>query len=111
MATYLLATDADWIVEQVQAALGTSQTTWILCRNGRAVRAAYTYGSPRVGDVTFYETYMPVLYRVVNNDDIVPHVPLRWMLVGLRLSNDLMQTTLVSGLKPRSRTGCARMKV
>jgi DNA-binding response OmpR family regulator len=42
MATYLLATDADWIVEQVQAALGTRETTWILCRNGRAVRAAVT---------------------------------------------------------------------
>jgi DNA-binding response OmpR family regulator len=40
MATYLLATDADWIVEQVQAALGTRDTTWILCRSGRAVRAA-----------------------------------------------------------------------
>jgi DNA-binding response OmpR family regulator len=42
MATYLLATDADWIVEQVQAALGSRETTWILCRNGRAVRAAVT---------------------------------------------------------------------
>jgi triacylglycerol lipase len=47
------------------------------------VRAVYTYGSPRVGDVAFYEGYRPVNSRFVNNNDLVPHVPLETLLVGV----------------------------
>jgi len=40
----------------------------------------YTFGSPRVGDAAFANAYDGMIpegrrYRVVNNDDIVPHVP------------------------------------
>src|SRR5262249_30799717 len=37
---YLLATDADWIVEQVHAALDGPEVGWTLCRSGREVRGA-----------------------------------------------------------------------
>jgi DNA-binding response OmpR family regulator len=36
----LLATDADWIVEEVTAALGGSDTTFTVCRDGRTVAGA-----------------------------------------------------------------------
>ena len=39
-AHYLLATDADWIVDQVGAALGGPDVRWTVCRAGRAVRNA-----------------------------------------------------------------------
>jgi hypothetical protein len=50
-----------------------------------AVRAVYTYGSPRVGDPDFYSDYAPVAYRFVNNNDVVPHVPLEYMAVPVSL--------------------------
>ena len=34
---YLLATDADWIVDEVTAALGGDDVTFAVCREGRAV--------------------------------------------------------------------------
>jgi DNA-binding response OmpR family regulator len=37
---YLLATDADWIVEQVGAALDGSDVRWTVARAGRSVRGA-----------------------------------------------------------------------
>ncbi|MGA2619748.1 MAG: lipase family protein [Thermoguttaceae bacterium] len=52
---------------------------------GFAVRAVYTFGSPRVGDPDFYRAYTPVAYRFVNNNDIVPHVPLEYMVVPVPL--------------------------
>jgi len=42
---------------------------------------SYTYGSPRVGDKKFQEDYnknVPKTYRMQNDEDIVPHVPLRF---------------------------------
>ena len=37
MAHILLAADADWVIEQVQAALGDADTRWTVCRAGRDV--------------------------------------------------------------------------
>jgi len=44
-----------------------------------------TFGSPRVGDSTFASAFSQYLgngnhFRLVNNDDLVPHVP--WQLMG-----------------------------
>jgi len=50
-----------------------------------AVSAVYTYGSPRVGNPDFYSVYSLSNYRFVNNNDIVPHVPLPITPLGLRL--------------------------
>jgi hypothetical protein len=39
-------------------------------------RALYTFGSPRVGDaLIFCGTYPPNDYRIVNDEDVVTHVP------------------------------------
>jgi len=39
-------------------------------------RTLYTFGSPRVGDaLIFCSTYPPNDYRIVNEDDVVTHVP------------------------------------
>jgi triacylglycerol lipase len=56
-----------------------------LAGEGYPVPGVYTFGSPRVGDLDFYDAYQAGnyrAYRVVNNDDIVPHVPLEHLVVG-----------------------------
>jgi hypothetical protein len=35
-----------------------------------------------VGDVTFYQNYRPVNFRTVNNNDVVPHVPVELQILG-----------------------------
>jgi hypothetical protein len=40
--------------------------------------AVYTFGQPRVGNdafASYYAKYLPDTYRVINNADIVPHLP------------------------------------
>lgn len=53
----------------------------------RTVAACYTYGSPRVGDEKFADSFKTPVYRVVNRSDLVPTVPasgvLRWMVSAL----------------------------
>jgi len=50
-----------------------------LTAEGAAVSTVYTFGSPRVGDRAFYEGYRPRAYRLVNNNDVVPHLPLEFL--------------------------------
>jgi hypothetical protein len=49
-----------------------------LGEDGFPVRAVYTYGSPRAGDKKFCDAYRLPNYRFVNDNDLVPHLPLRW---------------------------------
>ena len=49
-----------------------------LASEGYKVRAVYTYGSPRVGDRFFRDSYRLANYRFVNDNDLVPHLPFRW---------------------------------
>ena len=49
-----------------------------LATEGYKVRAVYTYGSPRVGDRFFRDSYRLANYRFVNDNDLVPHLPFRW---------------------------------
>jgi CheY-like chemotaxis protein len=42
----LLATDADWVVDEVTSALGGPDTSFTLCRDGRAVTTAVTERLP-----------------------------------------------------------------
>jgi triacylglycerol lipase len=49
-----------------------------LTSEGYKVRAVYTYGSPRVGDRLFRDSYSLCNYRFVNDNDLVPHLPFRW---------------------------------
>ena len=58
-----------------------------LVNEGHNVRATYTYGSPRVGNLAFYQGYRPLTYRFVNNNDLVPHVPLEFLIASITLVN------------------------
>ena len=49
-----------------------------LAAEGFPVRAVYSYGSPRPGDRYFRAAYRLPHYRFVNDNDLVPHLPLRW---------------------------------
>jgi CheY-like chemotaxis protein len=44
----LIATDADWVLSEVTAALGGAGTTFTVCRNGRDVTAAVQARTPDV---------------------------------------------------------------
>ncbi|NEQ55568.1 MAG: hypothetical protein F6K11_36550, partial [Leptolyngbya sp. SIO3F4] len=50
-----------------------------LLENGFDVAGVYTFGQPRVGDLTFIkqldEKLPNKVFRFINNNDIVPHVP------------------------------------
>jgi len=41
-----------------------------------AVQGLYSFGSPRVGDERFVESFSPAAHRIVNGDDVVTTVPL-----------------------------------
>ena len=56
--------------------LGAALATLFACRYGN-VQGVYTFGSPRVGNDAFREHINVRIYRIVNNDDIVPRVPPR----------------------------------
>jgi two-component system nitrate/nitrite response regulator NarL len=42
----LLATDAQWVLDEVHAALGTSDTSFVVCRDGRDVSRAIKQRTP-----------------------------------------------------------------
>jgi triacylglycerol lipase len=46
-----------------------------LHEQGTNVEAVYTFGAPRVGNPAFFAVYQPITYRLVNNNDILAHVP------------------------------------
>jgi len=54
--------------------LGAALATLFACRYDH-VQGVYTLGSPRVGNDAFREDINAKIYRIVNNDDIVPRVP------------------------------------
>ncbi|HUO09310.1 MAG TPA: lipase family protein [Phycisphaerae bacterium] len=54
-----------------------------LSQSGTMAKAVYTYGSPRVGNIAFFQGYATPTYRFVNNMDVVPHVPPEVTLKGL----------------------------
>ena len=54
--------------------LGAALATLCVGRYGD-VQGVYTFGSPRVGNSAFKENLEAEIYRIVNNEDIVPRVP------------------------------------
>ena len=54
--------------------LGAALATLCAGRYGRA-QGVYTFGSPRVGNENFKQHLDVEIYRIVNNDDIVPRLP------------------------------------
>ncbi len=39
------------------------------------VQGVYTFGAPRIGDKRFTSGFAPRSFRIVNNNDLVPHLP------------------------------------
>jgi DNA-binding response OmpR family regulator len=87
---YLLATDADWIVEQVHAALDGRDVQWTECRSGREVRGAVARaaaaGSPpdlavldlQIGTMGGVAVCLDV--RLEESAGRLPHVPVMMLL-------------------------------
>ncbi len=74
-----------WVTgHSLGAALATLAAQQLCRMPNYNVNGTYTFGSPRVGNIDFYHDYKPVNYRFVNNNDIVPHVPLEGLLVPNR---------------------------
>jgi DNA-binding response OmpR family regulator len=76
----LLATDASWIVDDVTAALGGPDTTFTVCRDGRAVAGAV---GRRVPDVAILDLQVGSMggmaiamgLRLDESGGTAPHVP------------------------------------
>ena len=67
-----------WVTGHSLGGAMASLTAHRLAVDGCPVRAIYSYGSPRPGDHKFRDAYRLPHYRFVNDNDLVPHLPLRW---------------------------------
>jgi hypothetical protein len=77
----LSALDRDLPIWVTGHSLGGAMATLVAHRlavEGFPVRAVYTYGSPRAGNRNFRDAYRLPNYRFVNDNDLVPHLPMRW---------------------------------
>jgi DNA-binding NarL/FixJ family response regulator len=87
VAHYLVATDADWILDQVQAALGGPDTQWTICRAGKAVRGAVAAASTPV-DAALLDLQIGTMggmavtldLRLEESGGRLPHVPVVMLL-------------------------------
>lgn len=81
----LLATDADWIVEEVTAALGGPDTTFTVCRDGRTVSHVV---AGRVPDLAILDLQVGSMGGMAITMDLrhdessgrLPHVPVIMLL-------------------------------
>ena len=81
----LLATDADWIVDEVTAALGADDVTFTVCREGRVVADQVV---ERVPDVAIFDLQVGSMggmaitmsLRLDESAGRMPHVPVLMLL-------------------------------
>ena len=81
----LLATDADWIVDEVTAALGGPDTSFTVCRDGRAVTGAAAERQPDlvIADLQVGSMGGMAISLALRNDESVgasPRVPILMLL-------------------------------
>jgi DNA-binding response OmpR family regulator len=81
----LLATDADWIVDEVTAALGDDDVRFTVCRDGRVVTAQVKASAPdlaildlQVGSMGGMAVTMGL--RLDESSGALPHVPVLMLL-------------------------------
>ncbi|MEY2939424.1 MAG: response regulator [Ilumatobacteraceae bacterium] len=81
----LLATDAQWVLDDVLAALGAPDTSFTVCRNGRDVPQAIATRTPdlaildlQVGSMGGMAITMNL--RLDHSDHRIPHVPVLMLL-------------------------------
>lgn len=75
----LLATDADWIVDEVTAALGGPDTSFTVCRDGRAVAGEVAKRTPDLAVLDLQSGSMggmavAMSLRLDESVDTLPHV-------------------------------------
>lgn len=81
----LLATDADWVVDEVTAALGDTETSFTVCRDGRAVVGAIQSHTPALAIVDLQVGSMGgmAITMAMRHDEsagALPHVPVLLLL-------------------------------
>ena len=76
----LLATDAQWVLDEVVAALGSPETSFTVCSNGRDVTAAVTARTPdlavldsQIGSMGGFAVTMDL--RLDETGGRLPHIP------------------------------------
>ncbi len=81
----LLATDADWIVDEVTASLGGPDTSFTVCRDGHVVSKVVAERTPdvvitdlQVGGMGGMAITMAL--RLDESADVLPHVPVVMLL-------------------------------
>ena len=81
----LLATDAQWILDDVLAALGTPDTSFSVVRNGRDVPAVIAQRTPdlaildlQIGSMGAMAVTMNL--RLDHSDGRIPHIPVLMLL-------------------------------
>jgi len=81
----LLATDAQWVLDEVVAALGSPETSFTVCSNGRDVTAAVTARTPdlavldsQIGPMGGFAVTMDL--RLDETGGRLPHIPVLMLL-------------------------------
>lgn len=81
----LLATDAQWVLDEVVAALGSPETSFTVCSNGRDVTAAVTARTPdlavldsQIGSMGGFAVTMDL--RLDETGGRLPHIPVLMLL-------------------------------
>ena len=81
----LLATDAQWVLDEVVAALGSPETSFTVCSNGRDVTAAVTARTPdlavldsQIGSMGGFAVTMDL--RLDETSGRLPHIPVLMLL-------------------------------
>jgi len=81
----LLATDAQWVLNEVVAALGSPETSFTVCSNGRDVTAAVTARTPdlavldcQIGSMGGFAVTMDL--RLDETGGRLPHIPVLMLL-------------------------------
>ena len=85
MVHILLATDAQWVLDEVVAALGSPETSFTVCSNGRDVTAAVTARTPdlavldsQIGSMGGFAVTMDL--RLDETGGRLPHIPVLMLL-------------------------------
>jgi len=81
----LVATDAQYVLDDIIAALGTPETSFTVCRDGRDVTAAVTQRTPDVAVLDLQVGSMGAMavtmnLRLDHSGGRVPHVPVLMLL-------------------------------
>lgn len=85
MPHYLIATDADWVLDEVQAALGGRDVRFTVCRSGKEVEPAVQADPPdlavldlQIGSMGGMAVTMHL--RLEESGGRLPHVPVLMLL-------------------------------